>query len=124
MESFALSERWNGWSRLDVMVEAARAAIAAGPLDPLVCEVVLEWDDDTSTLDNVVEAEASLTLVYNGRGLQINGSGSDWQRARQAYDAAQVELAMEYGITTFKRPTPPRDTVAETRKRLNKPPQD
>jgi hypothetical protein len=147
MESFALSERWNGWSRLDVMVEAARAAIAAGPFAPLVCEVTLEWDDDTTTVDNlaeldallrldegplsldiyiahVVEAEASLTLVYNGRWLQINGAGSDWQRARQAYDAAQVELAMEYGITTFKLPTPPRDTVAETRKRLGKPPQD
>jgi hypothetical protein len=147
MESFALSERWNGWTRLDVMVEAARAAIAAGPLDPLLCEVMLEWDDDTTTLDNldeldallragkeplsldiyvahVVEAEASLTLVYNGRWLQINGAGSDWRRARQAYDAAQVELALEYGITTFKLPTPPRDTVAETRKRLSEPPQD
>ena len=147
MENFALSERWNGWTRLDVMVEAARAAIAAGPLDPLVCEVMLEWDDDTTTLDSltdldallkagneplsldiyvahVVEAEANLMLVYNGRWLQINGAGSDWQRARQAYDAAQVELALEYGITTFKLPTPPRDTVAETRKRLGKPPQD
>lgn len=147
MENFALSERWNGWTRLDVMVEAARAAIAAGPLDPLVCEVMLEWDDDTTTLDSltdldallkagneplsldiyvahVVEAEANLMLVYNGRWLQINGAGSDWQRARRAYDAAQVELALEYGITTFKLPTPPRDTVAETRKRLGKPPQD
>ena len=45
---FALSERWNGWMRLDAMVEAARAAIAAGPLDPLVCEVTLEGDEDTS----------------------------------------------------------------------------
>jgi len=147
MEGFALSERWNGWTRLDVIVDAAHAAVAAGPLDPLLCEVTLEWDDDTTTLDDlgelkallqageeplsmdiwiahVVEAEASLTLVYNGRWLQINGAGSDWQRARQAYDAAQVELALEYGITTFKLPTPPRDTVAETRKRLSEPPQD
>jgi hypothetical protein len=147
MENFALSERWNGWTRLDVMVEAARAAIAAGPLDPLLCEVTIEWDDDTTTLESlaeldallragneplsldiyvahVIEAEANLALVYNGRWLQINGAGSDWQRARQAYDAAQVELALEYGITTFKLPTPPRDTVAETRKRLGKPPQD
>ena len=145
VEGFALSERWNGWTRLDVMVQAARAAIAAGPLDPLVCEVTLEWDDDTTSLDDlreldallaagseplaldiyvahVVEAEASLTLVYNGRWLQINGAGTDWPRARQAYDAAQVELALEYGITTFKLPTPPRDTVAETRRRLGKPP--
>ncbi len=141
MEGFALSERWNGWSRLDRMVEAARAAIAAGPLDPLLCEVTIEGDEDTSTLDNLaeldallaagadplsldiyvahaVEAEASLTLVYNGRWLQINGAGSDWSRARQAYDAAQAELALVYGITTFKLPTPPKDTVAETRRRL------
>jgi hypothetical protein len=146
VEGFALSERWNGWTRLDVMVHAARAAIAAGPLDPLVCEVTLEWDDDTTSLDNlgeldallaagneplaldiyiahVVEAEASLTLVYNGRWLQINGAGTDWPRARQAYNAAQVELTLEYGITTFKLPEPPRDTVAETRRRLSEPPQ-
>jgi hypothetical protein len=145
VEGFALSERWNGWTRLDVMVHAARAAIAAGPLDPLVCEVTLEWDDDTTSLDNldeldallaagneplavdiyiahIIEAEASLTLVYNGRWLQINGAGTDWPRARQAYDAAQVELTLEYGITTFKLPQPPRDTVAETRRRLSEPP--
>ncbi|MGH2941701.1 MAG: ABC transporter ATP-binding protein [Solirubrobacteraceae bacterium] len=144
MERFALSERWNGWSRLDSMVVAARAAVAAGPLDPPHCEVTVEWDDDTTTLDSLdaldallragqeplsvdiwvahaVEAEASLTLVYNGRWLQINGAGSDWQRARQAYDAAQVELALVYGITTFKLPKPPTDTVAETRRRLSEP---
>jgi peptide/nickel transport system ATP-binding protein len=144
MESFALSERWNGWTRLDTMVVAARAAVAAGPLDPLLCEVTVEWDDDTTTLDGLdaleallqagqeplsidiwiahaVEAEASLTLVYNGRWLQLNGAGSDWQRARQAYDAAQVELALVYGITTFKLPKPPTDTVAETRRRLSEP---
>lgn len=146
VEGFALSERWNGWTRLDVMVHAARAAIAAGPLDPLICEVTLEWDDDTTSLDNlgeldallaagneplaldiyiahIIEAEASLTLVYNGRWLQINGAGTDWPRARQAYNAAQVELTLEYGITTFKLPEPPRDTVAETRRRLSEPPQ-
>jgi hypothetical protein len=141
MDGFALSERWNGWSRLDTMVEAARAAIAAGPLDPLVCEVTIEGDEDTVTLDNLdeldallaagadplsldiyvahaVEAEASLTLLYNGRWLQINGAGSDWPRAKQAYNAAQVELALVYGITTFKLPELPADTVAETRRRI------
>jgi hypothetical protein len=140
MENFALSERWNGWTRLDVIVTAARAAIAAGPLDPPVCEVQIEWDDDTTIIESldeldallaaggeplsleiyvahVVEAHASVTLVFNGRWLQINGAGSDWPRARQAYDAAQVELALEYGITTFKLPTPPSDTVQETRRR-------
>lgn len=142
MESFALSERWNGWTDLDVIVKAARAAVAAGPLDSLLCEVTVESDDDTTTLDSldelhellmggeepmsldiwvahVIEAEARLTLVYNGRWLQINGSGSDWQRARQAYYAAQVELALVAGITTLKLPELPRDTVAETRRRLD-----
>jgi hypothetical protein len=144
MESFALSERWNGWTNLDVMVKAAVAAVAAGPLDPLLCEVIVESDFDTTTLDDldelqalldrgadpmsveiwvahVVEADANLTLVYNGRWLQINGSGNDWQRARQAYYAAQVELALVAGITTFKLPQLPRDTVAETRRRLDEP---
>jgi hypothetical protein len=141
MPGFALSERWNGWSRLDTMVEAARAAIAAGPLDPAVVEVTIEGDEDTVTLHSlgeldallaagadpltldvyvahVIEAEASLMLAYNGRWLQINGAGSDWTRARQAYDAAQVELALVYGITTFKLPELPADTVAETRRRI------
>ncbi len=124
------------------MVAAARAAAQAGPLDPLLCEVKVEWDDDTTTLDDlgklaellrggeepmsvdiwvahIAEAEASLTLVYNGRWLQINGAGSDWTRAKQAYDAAQVEIALVAGITTFKLPTLPKDTVAETRRRLD-----
>jgi hypothetical protein len=147
MEGFALSERWNGWSRLDAIIVAARAAIAAGPLDPVVCEVTLEGDEDTVTLTSLdeldallaagadpllldiyvahaVEAEANLTLVYNGRWLQINGAGTDWSRARQAYDAAQVELALVYGITTFKLPKLPTDTVAEVRRRFGVKDQD
>lgn len=147
MEGFTLSERWNGWSRLDAVVVAARAAVAAGPLDPVVCEVTLEGDEDTVTIGSLdeldallaagadplvldiyvahaVEAEANLTLVYNGRWLQINGSGTDWSRARQAYDAAQVELALVYGITTFKLPELPADTVAETRRRIGAKDQD
>ena len=141
MESFALSERWNGWSDLDVMVKAARAAIAAGPLDPLVCEVTWESDEDVTTLRSldalqalldqddepmsldiyvahVVEDDANLLMTFNGRWLQINGAGSDWERSRQAYYAAQVEIALVAGITTFKLPQLPRDTVAETRRRL------
>jgi hypothetical protein len=141
MDSFALSERWNGWTNLDVMVTAARAAAAAGPLDPLVCDIALEWDDDEDTtlhsldelqailaagaepmtLEIVVaheaEDEASLVIDFNGRWLQIRGAGTDWTRARQAYDAAQVEFALEYGITTFRLPTPPPDTVTEVRRR-------
>jgi hypothetical protein len=141
VNSFALSERWNGWANLHVVVQAARAAVAAGPLDPPVCDVALEWDEDEdTTLDSLdeleallaagaepmslqivvahaVATEASLVLDFNGRWLQINGAGSDWPRARQAYDAAQVELALEYGITTFRLPQLPRDTVTEVRRR-------
>ena len=140
MDGFALSERWNGWTNLGVMVTAARAAVEAGPLDPLVCEVTLEWDEDDDTtlhsLDelaallrsgaqplaleivvaHVVEEEASLVIDFNGRWVQIRGAGTDWTRARQAYDAAQVEFALEYGITTFRLPTPPKDTVTEVRR--------
>lgn len=141
MDGFALSERWNGWENLDVMLQAARAAITAGPLDPVVCQIALEGDEDDVTLTSleelevllsagedpmsleiyvahVVEDEASLTIFYNGRWLQINGAGTDWTRARQAYSAAQVELALEYGITTFKLPQLPVDTVADVRKRV------
>ncbi len=141
MGSFALSERWNGWSDLGVILIAARAAVAAGPLDPLLCEITVEWDDDTTTLTSldaldallaageepmsidvwiahVVEDDASVSLAYNGRWLQLNGAGADWERSRQAYYAAQVELALAYGITTFKLPELPKDTVAETRRRL------
>jgi hypothetical protein len=141
MEGFALSERWNGWEDLGVMLKAARAAVAAGPLDPLLCEITVEWDDDTSELTSLdalealvasgeepmsidiwiahlVEDEAYLTITYNGRWLQLNGYGSDWVRARQAYYAAQVELALAYGITTFSLPELPKDTVQEVRRRL------
>jgi hypothetical protein len=141
MGSFALSERWNGWSDLDAVLRAARAAVGAGPLDPLLCEITVEWDDDTTTLTSLDaldallaagedplsidiwiahadEVEASVTFAYNGRWLQLNGAGSDWERSRQAYYAAQVELALSYGITTFKLPELPTDTVAETRRRL------
>ncbi|MEA2142447.1 MAG: hypothetical protein QOI64_877 [Solirubrobacteraceae bacterium] len=141
MDGFALSERWNGWTNLDVMVQAAQAAVAAGPLDPAVCDVTLEWDVDEDTtlhsleelaallrsgaepmslqiiVAHVVESEASLVIDFNGRWLQMDGAGSDWTRARQAYDAAQVELALEYGITTFRLPQLPRDTVTEVRRR-------
>lgn len=141
MEPFALSERWNGWSHLDVVLKAARAAVAAGPLDPPICEVIFESDFDTVVVDSLEEAEerlrrdpdpmsmealvahideseAVVTLAYNGRWLQLKGSGSNWERARGAYCAAQAELASAYGITTFKLPKLPHDTVAETRRKL------
>ena len=140
MEPFALSERWNGWSDLSVMLKAARAAVGGGPFDPVVCEVIFESDFDTVTVDSLDAAEkqlqedpdpmsvelfvahvdesaANLTLVYNGRWLQLNGAGSDWERARGAYYAAQVELVLVAGITTFKLPKLPKDTVAETRRK-------
>jgi hypothetical protein len=140
MEAFALSERWNGWTDIGVILTAARAAVAAGPLDPLVCEVTFETDFDTVSVDSLDEAEvrlredpdplsvdvvishvsedeATVTLAYNGRWLQLNGSGTDWQRARGAYYGAQVELAAAYGITTFRLPELPYDTVGELRRK-------
>lgn len=140
MDRFELSERWCGWKDLDVIFVAARAAIEAGPFDPPLCEVVFDEEFDPLTVDTFDEArehmkhnrvhsmevivshwdadEARVTLHYELERVQLNGSGTDWERARAAYDAAQAELAGHYGITTFKLPTPPRDTVAETRKRL------
>jgi len=123
-----------------VIFVAARAAIEAGPFDPPLCEVVFNEEFDPFTVDTLEEArehlrnnrvlsmdiilshidedEARVTLHYEGDRLQLNGYGTDWERARAAYDAAQAELAAHFGITTFKLPKPPRDTVAETRKRL------
>jgi hypothetical protein len=140
MDRFELSERWCGWKDVDVIFSAARAAIEAGPFDPPICEVVFDEEFDPFIVDTLEEArdhlqrgrvrsmdiilshidedEARLTLRYSGERLQLNGYGSDWERARAAYDAAQAELAGHFGITTFKLPKLPRDTVAETRKRL------
>lgn len=141
MDRFELSERWCNWRDLDVIFSAARAAIEAGPFDPPLCEVIFNEEFDPLTVDTLEEAhehllrnprtmsmdiilshidedEARLTLRYSGGRLQLNGYGSDWTRARAAYDAAQAELAGHYGITTFQLPKPPTDTVAETRKRI------
>ncbi len=141
MDRFELSERWCAWRDLDVIFAAARAAIDAGPFDPPLCEVIFNEEFDPFTVDTLEEAqedlhrnphvmsmdiilshiheeEARVTLRYSGQRLQLGGSGSDWSRARAAYDAAQEVLSSHYGITTFKLPKPPRDTVSETRKRL------
>jgi hypothetical protein len=140
VERFELSERWCGWTGVDVIFVAAHAAIEAGPFDPPICEVVFDEEFDPFTVDTLEEArehmrrtrvrsmdivlshidedEARVTLRYSGDRLQLNGYGSDWQRARAAYGAAQAQLAGHFGITTFTLPELPRDTVAETRKRL------
>ncbi|HUR85188.1 MAG TPA: hypothetical protein VMY78_07575 [Solirubrobacteraceae bacterium] len=141
MGRFELSERWVNWTDLDVIFSAAREAIEAGPFEPALCEVVFNDEFDPYTVDTLEEAheyllrnprvmsmdiilshidedDARLTLRYSGERLQLNGSGRDWTRARAAYNAAQATLASHYGITTFKLPKPPRDTVGETRKRL------
>lgn len=140
MGRFELSERWCNWKGIDVIFTAARAAIEAGPFDPVLCEVVFDEEYDPFTLDtleaahehlsrnrvrsmeiiisHIDEDEARVTLYYSGDRLQLNGYGYDWARARAAYDAAQAVLAGHFGITTFKLPQPPRDTVGETRKRL------
>jgi hypothetical protein len=141
MDRFELSERWCAWRDLDVIFSAARAAIEAGPFDPPLCEVVFNEEFDPFTVGTLEEArehlhgnsrvmsmdiilshidedEARLSLRYSGERLQLNGYGSDWTRARAAYGAAQAVLSSHYGITTFKLPKLPQDTVAETRKRL------
>ena len=124
-----------------MIFSAAHAAIEAGPFDPPLCEVVFNEEFDPFTVDTLEQAqddlrrnphvmsmdiilshidedEARVTLRYSGQRLQLSGSGTDWDRSRAAYDAAQAVLASHYGITTFKLPKPPTDTVAETRKRL------
>jgi hypothetical protein len=140
VDGFELSERWCGWKDVDVIFVAARVAMEAGAFDPPICEVVFDEEYDPLTVNTLEEArehlrchrvlsmdiiishldedEARLTLHYSGDRLQLNGYGTDWTRARAAYDAAQAELAGHFGITTFKLPTLPRDSVAETRKRL------
>ena len=140
VDRFQLSERWCGWTDVDVIFVAARVAIEAGPFDPPICEIVFDEEYHPVTVDTLEEArehlrrhrvrsmdihlshidedEARVTLHYSGDRLQLNGYGSDWTRARAAYDAAQAELAGHFGITTFKLPKLPRDTVGETRKRL------
>jgi hypothetical protein len=140
VDRFELSERWCGWKDVDVIFLAARAGIEAGPFDPPICEIVFDEEFDPFTVDTFEEArehlsrkrvlsmdihvshidedEARLTLHYSLERLQLSGYGSDWERARAAYDAAQAELAGHFGITTFKLPKLPRDTVGETRKRL------
>ena len=140
MSHFELSERWCPWTNLDVIFSAAHAAIAAGPLHPPLCEVVFNAEFAPFTVDTLEEAQADLrrnphmmsmdimlshidedaarvSLRYSGERLQLNGYGSDWIRARAAYDAADAVIAGHHGNAP-KLPDPPRDTVAETRKRL------
>ena len=141
MSRFELSERWSPWDDLDAIFYAARAAIEAGPFDPFLCEVVFNEEFAPFTVDTLEQAqedlrrnpnmmsmdivlshlhedEARVSLSYSGRRLRLSGYGSDWNRAKAAYDAAQGVLAGAYGITTPKLPQRPVDTVAETRKRL------
>lgn len=140
MNHFELGERWSPWQDLDVIFCAARAAIEAGPLDPLLCEVIFNEEFDPVTVDTLEQAqddlrrnphmmsmdiilshidedEARVSLRYSGRRLQLNGYGSNWDRARASYDAAQAVLSRHHGIAP-KLPKLPVDTVAETRKRL------
>jgi len=141
MGRFELSERWSPWSDIDGIFCAASAAIDFGPLEPVVCEVVFNeefdpvavdtleqaWEDMQRnpnmmsmdiTLSHIDEDAARVTLSYSGRRLRLSGRGSDWDRAKAAYDAAQGVLCSRQGTTAPKLPPPPVDTVAETRKRL------
>ncbi len=141
MSRFELSERWSPWSDVEAIFLAAHAAIEAGPLNPYLCEVVFNDEFDPFVVDTLEQAredilqtpqmmsmdirlshldadDAWVSIRYSGRRLQLSGCGSDWIRARGAYDAAQGVLASHYGITAPKLPKAPVDTVAETRKRL------
>jgi hypothetical protein len=141
MVRFELSEQWCPWRELDLIFVAARAAIEAGPFDPFLCEVVFNDEFDPFIVDTLEQAQddlrrnprmmsmeimlshidedaANVSLRYSGERLQLRGQGSDWDRARAAYDAAQDVLAGHFGITALKLPKRPVDTVAETRKRL------
>jgi hypothetical protein len=140
MSHFELSERWCPWRDLDPIFSAARAAIEAGPLQPPLCEIVFNEEFDPFIVDTLEQAQddlhqnphvmsmdivlshidedaARVTLCYSGQRLTLNGYGSDWNRARAAYDAAQAVLSSHHG-TPPKLPKPPLDTVAETRRRL------
>ena len=141
MGRFELSEQWSPWSDIDGIFCAASAAIDLGSLDPVVCEVVFNeefdpvavatleqaWEDlhhnpnmmsMDITLSHIDEDAARVTLSYSGRRLRLSGRGSDWDRAKAAYDAAQGVLSSRGGMTAPSLPTRPVDTVAETRKRL------
>ncbi len=61
MAGFELSERWCGWTDLDVIFGAARAAIEAGPFDPPICEIVFDEEFDPIMVDTFEEARAHMS---------------------------------------------------------------
>ena len=63
MVGFELSERWCGWTDLDVIFGAARAAIEAGSFDPPICEIVFDEEFDPLTGDTFEEARAHRAAV-------------------------------------------------------------
>ncbi len=128
MSPFELSERWSPWSDINGIFCAASAAIDFGPLDPFVCEVVFNEEFDPFTVDTLeqawedmqgnpdmmsmditlshVDADAArVTLSYSGRRLLLSGRGSDWDRAKAAYDAAQGVLSSRQSNAADEQPT-------------------
>jgi hypothetical protein len=133
MAHFELSERWSPWSDINGIFCAASAAIDFGPLDPVVCEVVFNEEFDPFTVDTLEQAwedmqgnpnmmsmdirlshfdadAARVTLSYSGRRLLLSGRGSDWDRAKAAYDAAQDVLSSRQSNAVEDKPA-----VLETR---------
>ena len=133
MSPFELSERWSPWSDINGIFCAASAAIDFGPLDPVVCEVVFNEEFDPFTVDTLEQAwedmqgnpnmmsmditlshidadAARVTLSYSGRRLLLSGRGSDWDRAKAAYDAAQGVLSSRQSNAAEDKPA-----VLETR---------
>jgi hypothetical protein len=140
MSPFELSERWSPWSDIAGIFCAASAAIDFGPLDPVVCEVVFNEEFDPFTVDTLEQAwedmqgspnmmsmdirlshihadAARVTLSYSGRRLQLSGRGSDWPRAKAAYDAAQGVLSSRQSNAADDKPAvlETRGAVLETR---------
>jgi hypothetical protein len=136
MSPFELSERWSPWSDIAGIFCAASAAIDFGPLDPVVCEVVFNEEFDPFTVDTLEQAwedlegnpnmmsmditlshidadAARVTLSYSGRRLLLSGHGSDWDRAKAAYDAAQGVLSSRQSNAVADTPAVP-NAVADT----------
>jgi len=132
---FELSERWAPWSDIAGIFCAASAA-SDGPLDPVVCEVVFNeefdpvavdtleqaWEDMQRipnmmsmdiTLSHIDEDAARVTLSYGGGRLRLSGGGSDWDRAKAAYDAAHGALSSRQSNAVVVREDARADVVVD-----------
>ena len=131
-----VSKRWCNWKGVDVIFDAARAAIDAGPFDPPICEIIFDEEYQPFTVDTLEEArehlmrgsvrsmeiivahfdedEARVTLLYSGDRLSSTATAATGHvRARPTRGPA--ELAGQFKSRSGSKL--PRDAVGETRKR-------